>query len=108
MVALKTIKLDRTQQRDLLILIVVSHLAMMFLLNLFWEPLIFMVFMSYIVINKNNALTKNELLAACLVVCFLVYSITARLFGMGPGLMVVVPILFVVSLLYLSIWRKKR
>ena len=104
----KDIKLDMTKQRDLTILIIVSSLVIIWLFNLFWEPIAFMLFMCYLVLNKNKALTKNELLIAGIVTIVLLYSCIARLFGCGPGLFVILVPSIVLFFIYFLNWRSTR
>ncbi len=100
------ITLNKKQQRDLLILTVIATLTVVGLFNLFWAPVVFLLFTSYIILNKDHALTRYELLGLMLVHWFLVYSIIARMFGRGPGLMVVIPLVIVSVLLYIPAWRR--
>lgn len=103
------IKLTRTQQRDLLILDVIFSLTVIFLINIYWEPIIFMVFTAYIILNKDHALTALELFALFgIVTPLLSYSVLARFLSMAGGLMITVPWVFIVTLIYLFGWRKTR
>jgi len=104
----KYMKLNQSMQRNLLILTVIITLLVIWLFNLFWEPMIFLLVISYILLNKNQAFTKNEYLAAAFVKLLLLYSCTARLFGMSAGVFIIfIPVLIVI-VLYVLVWRKSK
>jgi len=105
----KSIKLNLRQQRDLLILTVLSSITVMALFNLFWSPVIFMVCTSYIILNKGKQLSKYELLGwSAFVFPFLLYCMISRLFSIGPGLFVIAFYEFAVILVYMAFWRHSR
>jgi len=104
----KYMKLNRPMQRNLLILTVITTVLVIGLFNLFWEPMLFLIVMSYIIMNKNQAITKNEWLLAVLVKLLLFYSCIARLFGMGAGVFTIFIPLLIVIIIYLIVWRKSK
>jgi len=104
----KTIKLNRNQQRDLLMVTVLFSIAIMGLINIFWEPMIFMIVVSYAILNKDRRITKNEMLMIAAVKVWLFYAIIARLFGMGPGMFIAFFLVVIVIFSYVFIWRKTR
>lgn len=104
---IKNIALTRTMQRDLIVITLLATLLIIWLFNLFWAPLVFFAFTSYIILNKGKSLTKNERLGLCSVSVFLLYSVLARLFGMRPALLLIFVPVLIILLLYGFVWRKK-
>lgn len=102
-----TIKLTKDSQRNLLMVNLGIMLATIFLFNLFWEPLFFMLVMSYLIMNEGRSLTKNEILVASIAKLLLLYACVARLFGRGPGMTVIVIPAMVLLVLYFHYWRSK-
>lgn len=94
--------MDKRTQRNLLLLTVICSMLVVWLFNLFWEPLIFMGYTSYIVMNKGRSLSLKERIGFVLVLCFMIYSMTARLYGRGPGLFVITPVM-IISLIV--VWK---
>ena len=105
---LKDMKVNKQQQCNLLIATFVITFLVVGLFNLFWAPLIFLVYTSWIILNKDGRLSKNELLGLIIVKTFLFYSCLARLFSQGPALFLAVPIVFISLLAYVVIWRRTR
>jgi len=106
--AVKDVKLSREMQMYLMMDTIVVSLLIVFLFNIFWAPVLFMVVTSYFIMNKDRALTKNELLIIFVIVFFLIYCMVARLFGRGPGILIVFIPLLVLVLSYVLMWRKSR
>jgi uncharacterized membrane protein len=108
----KLVKLDNIMQRNLFMSIVLITLAVVYLFNIYWEPLIFMVYSSYVILNKNKAITLGEMLGLSLVIFLLAYAMVARMFGRGPGMFVgafVLIVAIVISeVLYLAKGGKKK
>jgi len=103
-----TITLNKTQQRDLTILTILFSLYVIGLWNLYWEPIVFMTYTTYIILNKNRGLTKTELLGFYgFAVPFLIYGMTARMYGTGPGVFILMLWFLCLGLLSFLFWRKK-
>ena len=103
------IKLNKQQQRDLLILDIVFSLVIIYLFNIYWAPLVFMISFAYIILNKDHALSPLELLALFgVVIPFLMHCILARYIGMGGSLIFIIPWVIVVLFAYSFVWRKTR
>jgi len=105
---MKKIKLNMEKQRNILIVTLVTVFAIIFLFNLFWAPMIFLVYMSYITLNKNKSLTRHEFIGAGAVGGFLFYCVIARMYGMGPGILLLILWAIMFSVLYLFWWRAKK
>lgn len=101
-------KINKYAQRNLLIATFVVTFLVIGLFNLFWEPMIFLVYTSWIVLNKGDRLTRNELLGLGLVKGFMFYSCVARLFGRGPALFMVVPLLLLSFAIFFAVTRRVR
>jgi hypothetical protein len=91
----KLVKLDHLKQRNLMMVIVVSTFAIVYLFNIYWEPLAFLLYSSYVVLNKNKAITLAEALGLSIVVFLLGYAMIARLYGRGPGLFIGIFVLII-------------
>jgi len=96
------IKVNKMFQRNVLICTIVVSLAIIYLFNLFWEPVLFVIYITYIVLNKGRSITLKERIGLVCVVGLLSYSMIARLFGMGPSLFIIVPIM-IISLIV--VWK---
>jgi hypothetical protein len=101
------IKLTKDMQMNLMMVNIGIMLATIYLFNLFWEPLFFMLTMSYLIMNKGRQLTRNELLIGGIAKLLLLYACVARLFGRGPGITVIVIPALVLLVLYFHIWRSR-
>jgi uncharacterized membrane protein len=75
-------------QRNLFISVVLTTIVIVYLFNIYWEPLIFMVYSSYIILNKDKSIKLGEMLGFSLVLVLLTYAMFARLYGRGPGMLV--------------------
>lgn len=103
------VSIDMKQQRDLVMLDILACLLIIFVLKIYWEPLIFMVVTVYIIINKDNALTANELYASLgIVTPILIHSVVSRFYTIYCGLLIAIPWFIIVTLIYVFRWKKKK
>lgn len=86
MTIIKDLKLNREMQKNFLIIIVAVTFSIVFLFNLFWAPMVFMIYGFYIVLNSDRKITKAEMLGLVIIKVFLFYCIVARMYGQGPGI----------------------
>lgn len=101
----KTIKLNKNLQRDMMIALFFSVFTIIFLFNLFWSPIILLIVGSYAIMNDKK-LTANEMLAVSLAVMLVIYCCIARVFGIGSGMFIISIPLTIIALVYIFIWRK--
>ncbi len=100
----KTIKLNKDMQRNMMIALFCYSFLIVFLFNLFWEPMILLILGSYVIMNDKK-LTANEMLAVSLAKMLVIYSCIARVFGIGSGIFIVFIPVTVIVLVYIFKWR---
>ena len=86
-IIIKEIKLNKDMQRNLLILTFTFTILIIFLFNLYWAPMVFLIYTTYIILNRDKKISRKEIYGLILVKIFLFYCIIARMYGMGPGLL---------------------
>ena len=96
-------KLTKYHQRNLLAATFIITLIVMGLFNLFWEPMIFLLYTSWVVLNKGASLTRNEMIGLAVVKSVMFYSCIARLFGRGPALFLMIPFMIISFCIYFYI-----
>jgi len=105
MIIIKDIKLDRVMQRNLLMATFCFTILVVFLFNLYWSPILFLVYSTYIIMNRDKKITRFEAVGFVFVFSFLIYCIVARMYGMGPGMFV--GIIILVLALFISCIKVK-
>lgn len=95
MTIIKDIKLNKEMQRTLLMATFCFTILVVFLFNLYWAPILFLVYSTYIIVNRDKKITRTEAIGFVLVFSFLVYCIIARMYGMGPGMFIGVIVLLI-------------
>ena len=102
----KPIHLKKSHERNLLMAVVITTFTVMALFNLYFSPLVFLIASSYIILNKNQRLTKNELLIEFgIVIPYLIYCIISRMAGRGAGAFTALILVFFSLMAYLIVWR---
>jgi len=70
--------------------------------------MIFFLVTSYIILNEGRSITVKEQIILTISGVFLLYCIVARLFGIGPGMFIAIPVFIIVSIVVWKIkWRVK-
>lgn len=105
---MKLVRLNKEIQRNMLITVFVVTVATMFLFDLFWEPMLFMLVACYVILNRDNAITNKELLMMGGVKTFLFYSCLARMFGMAPALFITIFFTLLVIVIYKILFGGSR
>ena len=81
------IKMTKETQFVLLLAVILSGLAIIYLFDILLAPLVFMGYTVFIILNPGRSLTSKEMLGLWVIIIpFLIYMLTARLGGMFFGL----------------------
>ena len=104
----KLIKLNKEIQRNMLITVFITTVAAIYLFNLFWEPMLFMLAACYVILNRDKAITSKELILMGGVKTFLFYSCLARMFGMAPALFITIFMVILLIVIYKIIFGGSR
>jgi hypothetical protein len=85
------IKMKKETQFVLILFVILSGLAIIYLFDILLAPLVYMGYTVYILLNKGRSLTDKEVLGLWIIIIpFLIYMVTARLGGMFFGLVWVI------------------
>jgi hypothetical protein len=85
------VKMKQETQFVLVLFVILSGLAIIYLFDILLAPLVYMGYTVYILLNRGRSITDKETLGLWLIIIpFLIYMITARLGGMFFGLIWVI------------------
>ena len=85
------IKMRKETQFVLIIFVLLSGLAIIYLFDILLAPMVYMGYAVFILLNPGRSLTDKEMLGLWIIVLpFLIYTLTARLGGMLFGLIWVI------------------
>jgi len=102
------ITVDRYVKRNVLMVNTVITFMVIYLFNLFWEPLFFLMVTGYVTLNHERIVKRHELFISGIAVLWLLYACIARLFGRGPGLTLIFVPAAVLFGVYLYFWRNVK
>ena len=100
-------KLTPTRQRNLFIALVFYNFLIIYLFNIFWEPIIFLLVGGYFILN-DRVLTRKEMVIIMFVKLLVFYACLARIFGIDTALFIVSIPAIVIAIIYLTLWRNEK
>jgi hypothetical protein len=103
------IKMKKETQFVLVLFVILSGLAIIYLFDILLAPLVYMGYTVYILLNRGRSLTDKEVLGLWIIIIpFLIYMVTARLGGMFLGLVWVIIWEVFFAILYSSYKKRIR